>query len=44
MNNYKLNNQGRKKSQYDFSSKIVAIGYYGAIFCIISFLLYELLK
>ena len=44
MKDYKINNQGRKKSQYDFSSKIVIAGYYGIIFSIISFLLYESLK
>jgi hypothetical protein len=44
MNNYELKNQGRRKSQYDFSSKIVSIGYYGVIICIIGFMLYEWLK
>lgn len=44
MKNYKMNNQGRRKSQFDFSTKMVKIGYYGVIFSIISFLLYELLK
>jgi len=44
MNDYKLNNQGRRKSQYDFSRKMVKIGYYGIITFITYFLLYEFLK
>lgn len=37
-------NQGKRKSQYEFSSKIAVVGYYGAIFSILIFLLCELLK
>lgn len=37
-------NQGRRKSQYKFSSKMIIIGYYGIIFSITCFLLYGLLK
>jgi hypothetical protein len=44
MNDYKLNNQGRRKSQYDFSTKMVNIGYYGMLVFIIGFMLYEWLK
>jgi len=39
-----LNNQGRRKSQIDFSTKIVSYGYYGMILCIIYFILSEWLK
>ena len=44
MKNYELNNQGKRKSQYYFSTKMVKIGYYGIITCIICFMLYEWLK
>jgi hypothetical protein len=44
MKNYEINNQGKRKSQMDFSTKVVNIGYYGIISCIIFFMLYEWLK
>lgn len=36
-------NQGRKKSQIDFSNKMVRVGYYGIMISIILFLIRELL-
>ena len=44
MKNYEINNQGKRKSQIDFSTKIVNIGYYGMLVFIIGFMLYEWLK
>jgi len=38
-----LNNQGRKKSQIVFSTKLVTVGYYGVLACIILFLISEYL-
>ena len=44
MNNYEFNNQGRRKSQFDFSTKMINIGYYGMLVFIIGFMLYESIK
>jgi hypothetical protein len=44
MKNYELKNQGRRKSQFDFSTKMIDIGYYGMLVFIIGFMLYEWLK